>query len=297
MEHRPFPARLALLVAPLFVAPSLAQTPAGDDPAVPISAKEDPSPATQVDGIIKEYDDKMQAFYGLYQQTKGEEAREQLYMSSYPNPGPYAEQLMAIVNAAPADPASARAIVWVLQNTNAGDKKAGLLAVLLKHHLASEEIAAVCGTLAYDEDVTSERFLLAVIEANHSHENVGQATFALCSLLAERINTAENLGEATVDALAPRYDKETAELLIHADLPAWKARHRALLETVRDQFGDVQRWNSTLGQLARGALFEMDYPQIGMLAPDVGGPDLDGVNFKLSDYRGQVVFLDFWGDW
>ena len=25
--------------------------------------------------------------------------------------------------------------------------------------------------------------------------------------------------------------------------------------------------------------------------------DLDGVEFKLSDYRGKVVFLDFWGDW
>ena len=24
---------------------------------------------------------------------------------------------------------------------------------------------------------------------------------------------------------------------------------------------------------------------------------LDGVAFKLSDYKGKVVFLDFWGDW
>ena len=23
----------------------------------------------------------------------------------------------------------------------------------------------------------------------------------------------------------------------------------------------------------------------------------DGVKFKLSDYRGKVVVLDFWGDW
>ena len=26
-------------------------------------------------------------------------------------------------------------------------------------------------------------------------------------------------------------------------------------------------------------------------------PDLDGNTHKLSDYRGKVILLDFWGDW
>ena len=34
-----------------------------------------------------------------------------------------------------------------------------------------------------------------------------------------------------------------------------------------------------------------------MVAPDIEAPDLDGVTFKLSDYRGKVVVIDFWGDW
>jgi len=36
---------------------------------------------------------------------------------------------------------------------------------------------------------------------------------------------------------------------------------------------------------------------IGLVAPDISGVDLDGVAFKLSDYKGKVVLLDFWGDW
>ena len=36
---------------------------------------------------------------------------------------------------------------------------------------------------------------------------------------------------------------------------------------------------------------------IGKVAPDIAGEDLDGKTFKLSDYRGKVVVLDFWGDW
>ena len=43
--------------------------------------------------------------------------------------------------------------------------------------------------------------------------------------------------------------------------------------------------------------FEKARLQIGMEAPDIVGEDLDGVSFKLSDYRGKVVVLDFWGDW
>ncbi|MFO1077013.1 MAG: hypothetical protein U1E73_04720 [Planctomycetota bacterium] len=35
----------------------------------------------------------------------------------------------------------------------------------------------------------------------------------------------------------------------------------------------------------------------GMAAPDIAGKDLDGVDFKLSDYKGKVLFVDFWGDW
>jgi hypothetical protein len=38
-------------------------------------------------------------------------------------------------------------------------------------------------------------------------------------------------------------------------------------------------------------------PKVGQAAPDISGQDIDGHRFKLSDYRGKVVVLDFWGDW
>lgn len=36
---------------------------------------------------------------------------------------------------------------------------------------------------------------------------------------------------------------------------------------------------------------------IGQPAPDITGTDVDGHSLKLSDYRGKVIVLDFWGDW
>ena len=37
--------------------------------------------------------------------------------------------------------------------------------------------------------------------------------------------------------------------------------------------------------------------RVGKEAPDIAGADLNGKEFKLSDYRGKVVLLDFWGHW
>ena len=36
---------------------------------------------------------------------------------------------------------------------------------------------------------------------------------------------------------------------------------------------------------------------VGRIAPDFETQDVDGAPFKLSDYRGKVVVIDFWGFW
>lgn len=41
----------------------------------------------------------------------------------------------------------------------------------------------------------------------------------------------------------------------------------------------------------------MPGPKVNDPAPEITGEDVDGTEFKLSDYRGKVVVLDFWGFW
>lgn len=48
---------------------------------------------------------------------------------------------------------------------------------------------------------------------------------------------------------------------------------------------------------AKEGLVEATKLAIGTEAPEIDGVDIDGVKFKLSDYRGKVVLLDFWGFW
>ena len=37
--------------------------------------------------------------------------------------------------------------------------------------------------------------------------------------------------------------------------------------------------------------------ETGDTIPDITGRDLDSIRFRLSDYQGKVIMLDFWGDW
>jgi hypothetical protein len=44
-------------------------------------------------------------------------------------------------------------------------------------------------------------------------------------------------------------------------------------------------------------IFEAEHLQIGMKAPDFEGENENGDPVKLSDFKGRVVVIDFWGFW
>ena len=66
------------------------------------------------------------------------------------------------------------------------------------------------------------------------------------------------------------------------------AETKALVEAADDDM---------LSRTWRGEVMARIEFAIGKVAPDIEGIDLGGSEFKLSDYEGKVVFLDFWGDW
>jgi cytochrome oxidase Cu insertion factor (SCO1/SenC/PrrC family) len=52
--------------------------------------------------------------------------------------------------------------------------------------------------------------------------------------------------------------------------------------------------DDTVAVRAKAELFEVRHLSVGKAAPDIEGEDQDGKRFKLSEYRGKVVLLDFW---
>lgn len=66
-----------------------------------------------------------------------------------------------------------------------------------------------------------------------------------------------------------------------------------------DQYADVRWRMTTFGRIADAHLNPHSQADlaVGKQAPEIEGFDQTGKPMKLSDYRGMVVMLDFWGDW
>ncbi|MGE0433047.1 MAG: TlpA family protein disulfide reductase [Planctomycetota bacterium] len=78
-----------------------------------------------------------------------------------------------------------------------------------------------------------------------------------------------------------------------------RARGTARLQRLIDEFADVKWRYSTFGAIAAATLHPHAPADlaIGKPAPEIMGRAHDGTAMKLSDYRGKVVVLDFWGHW
>jgi thiol-disulfide isomerase/thioredoxin len=77
---------------------------------------------------------------------------------------------------------------------------------------------------------------------------------------------------------------------------------RAFFFTEAATFTDVKTPDGK-GMIASKAVNELrrldNLPnlKVGGIAPEITGTDLDGKSLKLSDYRGKVVVVVFWGSW
>ena len=173
-------------------------------------------------------------------------------------------RLLELVRKNPKTQVAADALIWVVTNDRYGENLDEALEILLQDHVEDEKLGQVAQMLVYSNAKHPETALEILLQKNPHHEVQGKATFSL--------------------GLVNRSHDKNAEA-------------EKLFEQVIDRFGGIQNYRGTLADAARGQLFEMRNLAIGKIAPEIEGEDLDGKSFKLSDYRGKIVVLDFWGDW
>jgi hypothetical protein len=179
----------------------------------------------------------------------------------------YAPQLMELVKAEPSSEAAWDAYFFIARTARSGEWFGQSAEAIMTHFMDSEKIADFLPALGSGTPEATS-MLEKLSESSPFDLVKGRATYMLASTLA-RSN-----------------DPEKEERVIE------------LYETIMAKYADLEMGRDRkLGDVVEGQLFALKNLKIGKVAPDIEGHDLDEVDFKLSDYRGKVVVLDFWGDW
>ncbi len=111
--------------------------------------------------------------------------------------------------------------------------------------------------------------------------------------LAERLYAEVVAGYG--DVLHHTVKHRELEALLKSPEPTWNGKPLTPEELVK--LKELVESKQTLADAARARLDEMHNLVPGMPAPEISGVDFDGKPLKLSDYRGKVVVLVFWGTW
>jgi hypothetical protein len=229
-----------------------------------------PDLASELAQLETEYRNAMDEYYRPYREAKSEEEEAAIRLDPEKNPsGGFRARYRDLATRGRGTKVGLEALKWLLQDVNQkpdGDPSA-LLDEAVAHHLALPEFAEFVSILGwYTQKMPPERR----------------------NALFTKIHAEATSGETKASALLSLADAAQGGRRSKGDPKA----ARALLERVIKEHPETKA-----AARADGRIFEQDHLKIGSAPPDMEAVDQDGKKFKLSDYRGKVVVLDFWGYW
>jgi len=170
---------------------------------------------------------------------------------------------------------------------------------LPKRRVTDRELADLCAALANRNGAHVRRWLTAFSAEPFEPATRGSALYTLAlqdlnaAMVARHLRANDEIAGRQRKLLDPVWIAEVEQ----QDPAQLEAHATTLLERVQAQFAECATYRGKLGELALAKLHELRDLAIGKQAPEISGSDVEGVAFKLSDYRGKVVVLDFWGYW
>jgi hypothetical protein len=239
-------------------------------------------------------DERRMAFVGLAYRIKYEQAPKLVALAEKYLKNPIAldalTQAVWQVNTTP----------WPVGMVGRDDARPRAFALLQSDHVKSDKLGPLCERISYGLCAEYETFLRAVLTANPHKEVRAQACLALAHFLHNRSLRLDLVRDQ------PRLAKEFADLYGQKYVEALRRQDRtkdieeaeALFVRASQDYGDIKLpGGETAAEKADRELFGIRHLSVGKVAPDIEGEDQDGVRFKLSDYRGKVVLLDFWSEY
>lgn len=241
--------------------------------SAPLAAIGETATEREVTATIEHYYDKLREVGPKLAKAQTEAERAAI-RSAAPKADEVAPKILKLALDNPDDPGAVKAVCWLITQAAGYPESAKALELLGSRYLASPGVWAAAQQLHRIPRAQAEPILRAIIEKNPHPEDQCAATHALAMLY---FNHSEN-------SAAP----ESVPLREEA---------KRLFQEVIARFASVTLQGFKPADQSAALLFEMENLAVGCTAPDIEGKDPGGTPFKLSDYRGRVVVLVFWGAW
>jgi tetratricopeptide (TPR) repeat protein len=270
--------------------------------------------AEEVNAVLMAHQKAVNDYYKNIQEklknAKTDEERSKIY-EGIPKPDETMAKLWDLVEKNPNEKDATRtALQWLLSNYGYDDKgqkgRDKVLDMLIRYHADDPKIGPVLNRLSNVPSAKAEELLRAVLAKNPSKDAKGVACLDLGKYLKNSAELVQQLKAKPEEGkqLEGFLGKETVMKLKETDAAKLVKEAEAAFEEADSKYGDVvlgkdrnTMKNITIADQVAGELFEIRNLAIGKTAPDIAADDLDGKSFKLSDYRGKVVVIDFWGNW
>jgi hypothetical protein len=285
---------LIILVAQLFM-------PVQDDSSKTPRPAKPTGPRGEFEAIVKKYEDALKEYRRAIGAAKTADERKKIDREKYPLPEKYVAECFAIAEKHPQDPAFVDALAWVVAHSFSSTEKAKAVAWLAKDSSHDTRLAAIADKLAGIPGPATEKILRVILDKNPDRVARGRACFGLARFFRQKAALARTVQNATASQeteLAADFGQAYVKELKDIDPSQIDMFAEQYCERTLADFADIKYYaDKTLGDAAKGTLFELRYLMIGKVAPEIAGEDVDGTKFRLSEYRGKVVLLDFWGNW
>jgi hypothetical protein len=261
-----------------------------------------PTPAEQYKMLRKEYDQASSSGVPL---TDAE--RLKFIGKAYKHRHALALKFLELAQKNPNDPVALDALVqavwqvnttpWPVELVGEDTARAKAFELILRDHIESEKLGPLCQRVSYGFCKDYETFLRAVVAKNPHKKVQGTARLALGQFLNNRLQRLDLCKEQPTleKEFAGLYGKDYLADLQRQDRKAVVQEIEAIFEEAAKKYGEVKLdGGETVAERAKAELFAFRNLSVGKQILDIEGEDQDGKRFKLSDYRGKVVLLDFW---
>jgi hypothetical protein len=249
---------------------------AWDDPKTE-GKKDPPGRAERLKEVEKAQADFMKDFMPKYREANDKKEKEtvsELMKGYQASRKKAAEAAWAIAEENPKDDAGLAAMIYAMGMGASADQQKQARTWIAEHHVANPKVKDALSLMGRGPE--GKAFLLNVLEKNTDKNVRGMICY--------------QLGSTALSAAEKEKDKEK---LAELEKEAF-----GYLDRVVKEFPDAILYGTAkVGPMAEGAVYAYKNLRVGLTVPEVEGEDVDGAKFKLSDYRGKVVMVDFWGHW